>query len=137
MSAQILRKGGKPEWAVLPYDEYRRLLEAAEVSEDLAVYRAAKALPEEELIPARVIHRILDGESAVAVWREHRGLTLTALAKAAGLSTPYVSQIETGKRVGTVTALRAIAKALNIGLDELAPSSIRRRRRRKPKGQAA
>jgi len=137
VSAQILRKGGKPEWAVLPYDEYRRLLEAAEVSEDLAVYRAAKALPEEELIPARVIHRILDGESAVAVWREHRGLTLTALAKAAGLSTPYVSQIETGKRVGTVTALRAIAKALNIGLDELAPSSIRRRRRRKPKGQAA
>ena len=137
MSAHILRKGGKPERAVLPYDEYRRLLEAAEVSEDLAVYRAAKAMPEEELIPARVIHRILDGESAVAVWREHRGLTLTALAKAAGLSTPYVSQIETGKRVGTVTALRAITKALSIGLDELAPSSIRRRRRRKPKGQAA
>ena len=137
MSAHILRKDGKPEWAVLPYDEYRRLLEAAEVSEDLAVYRAAKAMPEEELIPARVIHRILDGESAVAVWREHRGLTLTALAKAAGLSTPYVSQIETGKRVGTVTALRAITKALSIGLDELAPSSIRRRRRRKPKGQAA
>jgi DNA-binding XRE family transcriptional regulator len=137
VSAQILRKGGKPEWAVLPYDEYQRLLEAAEVSEDLAVYRAAKAMPEEELIPAGVINRVLDGESAVAVWREHRGLTLTALAKAAGLSTPYVSQIEAGKRVGTVTALRAIAKALNIGLDELAPPSIRRRRRRKPKGQAA
>ena len=136
MSAQILRKDGHPEWAVLPYDEYRRLLEAAEAAEDVAVYRAAKAMPEEELVPAEVINRILDGESAVAVWREHRGLTQAALAKAAGLSTPYVSQIEAGKRVGTVTALRGVAKALGIGLDELAPSSRRRSRGRKPKGQA-
>lgn len=137
MSAQILKKNGKPEWAVLPYDEYRKLLEAAEVSEDVAVYRAAKAIPEEELVPAEVVNRILDGESAVTVWREHRGMTQAALAKAAGLSTAYVSQIEAGKRVGTVTALRGIAKALNVGLDELAPSSGRRSRRRNPKGRAA
>ncbi len=137
MSAQILKKDGKPEWAVLPYDEYRKLLEAAEVSEDVAVYRAAKAIPEEELVPAEVVNRILDGESAVTVWREHRGMTQAALAKAAGLSTAYVSQIEAGKRVGTVTALRGIAKALNVGLDELAPSSGRRARKRNPKGRAA
>ncbi|MFZ5862894.1 MAG: helix-turn-helix domain-containing protein [Nitrospirota bacterium] len=137
MSVQILKKDGKPEWAVLPYDEYRKLLDAAEVSEDVAVYRAAKAIPEEELVPAEVVNRILDGESAVTVWREHRGMTQAALAKAAGLSTAYVSQIEAGKRVGTVTALRGIAKALNVGLDELAPSSGRRARRLNPKGRAA
>ncbi|MFZ5876540.1 MAG: helix-turn-helix domain-containing protein [Nitrospirota bacterium] len=137
MSAQILKKDGKPEWAVLPYDEYRKLLEAAEVSEDVAVYRAAKAIPEEELVPAEVVNRILDGESAVTVWREYRGITQAALARAAGLSTAYVSQIEAGKRVGTVTALRGIAKALNVGLDELAPSSGRRARKRNPKGRAA
>lgn len=137
MSAQILKKDGKPEWAVLPYDEYRKLLEAAEVSEDVAVYRAAKAIPEEELVPAEVVNRILDGESAVTVWREHRGMTQAALAKAAGLSTAYVSQIEAGKRVGTVTALRGIANALNVGLDELAQPSGRRARKRNPKGRAA
>lgn len=137
MSAQILKKDGKPEWAVLPYDEYRKLLEAAEVSEDVAVYRAAKAIPEEELVPAEVVNRILDGESAVTVWREHRGMTQAALARAAGLSTAYVSQIEAGKRVGTVTALRSIAKALKVGLDELAASPGPRPRRRNPKGRAA
>jgi DNA-binding XRE family transcriptional regulator len=137
VSAQILKKDGKPEWAVLPYDEYRKLLDAAEVSEDVAVYRAAKAIPEEELVPAEVVNRILDGESAVTVWREHREMTQAALAKAAGLSTAYVSQIEAGKRVGTVTALRGIAKALSVGLDELAPSSGRRARKRNPKGRAA
>ncbi len=137
MSAQILKKDGKPEWAVLPYDEYRKLLEASEVAEDVAVYRAAKAMPEEELVPADVVNRILDGESAVTVWRERRGMTQAALAKAAGLSTAYVSQIESGKRVGTVTALRGISKALNVGLDELVPPSGRRHRKRNPKGRAA
>jgi transcriptional regulator with XRE-family HTH domain len=88
-------------------------------------------------VPADVVNRILDGESVVTVWREHRGMTQTALAKAAGLSTAYVSQIEAGKRVGTVTALRGIAKALKVGLDELAQSSSRRHRKRNPKGRAA
>jgi DNA-binding XRE family transcriptional regulator len=137
VSAQILKKDGKPEWAVLPYDEYRKLLEAAEVAEDVAVYRAAKAMPEEELVPADVVNRILDGDSAITVWREYREMTQAALAKAAGLSTAYVSQIEAGKRVGTVTALRGIAKALKVGLDELAPSSGRRPRKRNPKRRAA
>jgi DNA-binding XRE family transcriptional regulator len=113
------------------------LLDAAEVAEDVAVYRAAKSTPEEELVPADVVNRILDGESAVTVWREHRGMTQAALARAAGLSTAYVSQIEAGKRVGTVTALRGIAKALKVGLDELTSSSGRRPRRRNPKGRAA
>ncbi len=31
MSAQIIERGGKPEYAVLPYDEYLALLELAEV----------------------------------------------------------------------------------------------------------
>lgn len=137
MSAQILKKDGKPEWAVLPYDEYRKLLEAAEVSEDVAVYRAAKAMAQEEVVPAEVVNRILDGESALTVWRERRRMAQAALARAAGLSTAYVSQIEAGKRVGTVTALRGMGKALKVGLDGLALSSGHRARKRHPKGRAA
>ena len=136
MSAQILRKDGKAEWAVLPYEEYRRLMEAAQTAEDVALYRAAKAMPDEELIPAEVVNRMLDGEPPVTVWREYRGMTQAALAKAAGLSTAYVSQIEAGKRVGTVAALRTLAEALDVGLDELA-SPKKQPRRRKPKRRAA
>ena len=36
MSAQIIEREGKPEYAVLPYDEYLKLVELAEDVRDLA-----------------------------------------------------------------------------------------------------
>jgi transcriptional regulator with XRE-family HTH domain len=59
----------------------------------------------------------------VRVWREHRGLTVEKLAKAAGISQPYLSQIETGRRDGTFKVMAALARALKIDLDDLAPSA--------------
>ncbi|HEB99119.1 MAG TPA: type II toxin-antitoxin system Phd/YefM family antitoxin, partial [Thiotrichales bacterium] len=32
---QIIEKDGKPEYAVVPYEDYRRLLELAENAEDI------------------------------------------------------------------------------------------------------
>ena len=49
-----------------------------------------------------MVDRILNGENLVRVWREHRGLTVSALAQMAGIAQPYLSQIETGKREGTL-----------------------------------
>jgi transcriptional regulator with XRE-family HTH domain len=45
----------------------------------------------------------------VKAWRHHKRLTLQALADAAGLSKPYVSQIEGSKRAGTAATLRKLA----------------------------
>ena len=73
----------------------------------------------EELIPAVVTYAILDGANPVRVWREHRGLTQQQLAHAAGISTPYLSQIESGKRTGSPEVLGAIAAALNLTLDDI------------------
>jgi transcriptional regulator with XRE-family HTH domain len=56
----------------------------------------------------------------VRVWREHRALTVQALAFAAEVSAPYVSQIESGKRQPTVAVLKRIAAALAVDLDDLA-----------------
>lgn len=120
MNAQIIEKDGKPEWAVLPYEEYRRLLDAAEEAEDMALYREAKAMPNEETFPSDVVNRILDGGHPVKVWREYRGLTQDQLASASGLSKPYISQIEAGKRTGTLESLQAIARVLDVSLDMLA-----------------
>ena len=41
------------------------------------------------------------------------------LADAAGISKPYLSQIETGKRKGTTDILSALAKALNVTLEKV------------------
>jgi transcriptional regulator with XRE-family HTH domain len=50
----------------------------------------------------------------VKAWRHHKRLTLQALADAAGLSKPYVSQIEGSKRAGTAATLRKLATALGV-----------------------
>jgi transcriptional regulator with XRE-family HTH domain len=54
-------------------------------------------------------------------WREQRGLTLQTLAAAAGLSKPYVSQIEGGKRAGTAATLKKLARALGVPMGALQP----------------
>ena len=90
--------------------------------QDIRDYDAAKAAVEgdkEELIPADVVFAILDGENPIKVWREARGLTQRQLADAAGISKPYLSQIETGKCKGSTQSLASIAEALNVSLDEL------------------
>ena len=119
---QIIERDGKPEWAVLPYEEYLQLLEQAELLEDIRDFDAISAAIErgdEELIPAEVVYAILDGENPIKVWREYRGLTQQQLSDKAGISKPYLSQIETGKRTGTTEILSAIAKSLDVSLEEV------------------
>jgi DNA-binding XRE family transcriptional regulator len=121
MSIQVIEKDGKPEWAVIPYEEYKRLVEDLEMLSDIRAYdEAKKAIEEgEELVPSAVTYALLDGENPIRIWRAYRGLTQQELAEAAGISIPYLSQIETGKRTGTTEVLAAIAKALDLSLDDL------------------
>jgi len=121
MNLQIIEREGKPEWAVIPYATYLRLTEDAEMLQDIRDYDVAKNAIEngEELVPSEVPYAILDGENPIRIWREHRGFTQRRLAETAGISTPYLSQIESGKRKGTTDVLVAIAKALGISLDDI------------------
>ncbi|MBI3960876.1 MAG: helix-turn-helix transcriptional regulator [Chloroflexi bacterium] len=126
-SVQIIERDGKPEWAVVPYAVYMQLAEDAEMLQDIRDYDSVKLAIEqskEELIPAEVAFALLDGENPVKVWREYRGFTQQQLAERAEISTPYLSQIETGKRSGTTEVLLAIAKALNVTLDEIVPKTV-------------
>ena len=124
MSLQVIEKDGKPEWAVLPYEEYERLVEEAEMLQDVRAFDEAKrAIAEgEELVPSEVTYAILDGEHPVRAWREHRGLTQQQLARVAEISVPYLSQIESGKRQGSTEVLAALAKALGLSLDDIVSS---------------
>ncbi|WP_375460157.1 helix-turn-helix domain-containing protein [uncultured Enterovirga sp.] len=98
-----------------------QLLDAADDASDRAAVKDVQrrlASGEEELIPAALVDRILAGESRIRVWREHRGLTLKALAEKIGVGQPFLSQIETGKREGALETLRKIAAALSLTLDD-------------------
>ena len=110
------------QMAVIPLTEYERLVEAAEDLADVRAYDEAMrrlASGEDELVPAETVNRILDGENALRVWREYRGLTVKQLAEKAGVSAPFVSQIETGQREGSVATMRKLAEALKASLDDL------------------
>jgi ribosome-binding protein aMBF1 (putative translation factor) len=111
------------EMVILSRADYDRLVEAVEEREDLAAYDEAKrklASGEEEMLPSAMVDRLIAGENAVRVWREHRGFSMQQLAEKADVSAAYVSQIESGKREGTVSTLRKIADALGVALDDLA-----------------
>ena len=99
-----------------------QLVEEAEMLQDIQDYDSAKTAivrGEEELVPSRIAYAMLDGENPIKVWRGYRGLTQQALADMAGISKPYLSQIETNKRTGTKEVLLAIAKALKVTLDDI------------------
>ncbi len=122
MNQQVITTPKGERMVILPEAEYLRLLEAIEDSEDVESVRRFKerlATGEEELLPSAIVDAILDGQNRVRVWREHRGLTAAALAKQAGIASAYLSQIETGKREGTVETYRKLAAALGITLDDL------------------
>ncbi len=70
-------------------------------------------------IPATVVHRMLDGENPVKVWREHRNLTQAALAEAVGTTKAYISQIETGHRKPSRKLLAAISETLGVPLSHM------------------
>ena len=122
MSVQVIEHNGKPEYAVLPYEDYLQLVEQADMLQDLRDYDRIKAEVEngdEETIPAEVAYALADGENPVKVLREYRGFTQAQFSSAAGISTPYLSQIESGKRKASTRVLVAIAGLLNMTLDDL------------------
>ncbi len=114
------------DMVIVPRKEYERLRAIAEEDEDDRDIRRADAIMkrvksgESALVPADVVHAIaVEGVHPIRAWRNHRGWTGGELADKAKLTRTTVSQIETGKRKGTLDAYRAIAKALDVPVSTL------------------
>lgn len=120
-SVQIIEKDGRPEYAVVPIDEYRRMVASLEESADrAAIERAVRENAAGETVPGEVVHAILDGAPPLRAWRRHRRLTLDGLAAKVGVTKGYLSQIENGRKSGTLDLVRRLAGALGVTLDDLA-----------------
>jgi len=122
MNVQIIEKNGKPEWAVIPYKEYikiQELMDDIEDRKDIEKYVQAIESGEEQNIPGEVTFAILEGIHPIRAWREYKQITVRELAKQAGITSSYLSQIETGKRNPTIDTLKSIAEALGIDVEIL------------------
>lgn len=92
-------------------------------TEDAADIAAAEAALAEVArtgtLPGKVVHALLGGVSPVRAWREHLGLSQKELAERSGLGQGYLSQIETGKRGGSVEVMKRLAAALGTTVEQL------------------
>ena len=111
---EIIVRGGE-EYAVVPRAEYEALRNAA----DAALMRRVLEDPDQELVPFALVKRIAHGDHPVRVWRDYRGKKAAELAAAAGIAASYLSDIENGRKLGSVKALKRIANALNVTVDDL------------------
>lgn len=119
-AVQIIEKDGEPEYAVLPMEDYRRMVAALDDAADCAaIDRAWADDAAGRTVPGEVVNAILDGAPPLRAWRKCRGLTLDALAGRAGVSKGYLSQIENGRKPGALHLYRRLADILDVSVNDL------------------
>lgn len=75
----------------------------------------------DDTLPDEILQKLAVGEqSAIKIIRKYRGMTQDDLANACGLSRPYLTELETGRKDGSIKSLKAIAGALGVPLERLA-----------------
>ena len=113
------------ETVTIPKVEYERLCAMEEEFTDIRTALAVEAriaIGAEELVPAHVADRLIDRESPLRVWREHRGLSQSALARACGVNRVQIVEIGSGRNSGSVHTLRKLADALRVAVDDIIPA---------------
>jgi DNA-binding XRE family transcriptional regulator len=118
---QIVKTPSGDEMVVIPKAEYDALLrlatEAAEDAADVAAYDAAMAeitADPDSRLPVEISGFMLKGDRLLAAIRKWRGLTQVEVAASAGIAQGYLSDLEAGRRHGSVETLRSLAKAMNV-----------------------
>ena len=114
MDIQTLTLEGK-EFVILPRDEFEDMVDTASAKKILADVSSGK----EELIPSNVVKALIAGGNPVRIWRKHRELSAVLLAQMTGLSAAYISEIENNKKTGSISAMKKIAAALRVDIDDL------------------
>lgn len=120
----ILDEAGNKTHVVMAVDLFAKLEQAAQKNHDFRQLAQFLRLEQfaQDLIPAAVVHNISNGDHPVRAWRKFRKLKAVELARQAGISPAYLSEIETGKKDGTFKTMSAISICLGVKLDDLAPA---------------
>ncbi len=98
-------------------EEYQDLIDARDAE---AAMRAVAAGTLQTLSGGDV-DAYLEAATPLAFWRRHRGFTQADLCRPSGVSQPYLAQLENGKRAGSISVYRSLAKQLGVSVDELLP----------------
>jgi DNA-binding XRE family transcriptional regulator len=103
IDVQFIEHGGKPAFAVIPYEEYLKLLPTQEPS-----------------IPHEVVGLVIKKDmNLVKAWRIHLGLTQKEVAKRAGISQAALSQMERNDNRLRTATLEKLAEAMDLSIEQL------------------
>jgi DNA-binding XRE family transcriptional regulator len=124
MSVQFIEIDGR-KMAVLPVEDYERLMDAVDDEADVAAAERAekRRAAGEEYVPMDMVERLVEGENALRVWREHRQLSIGVLANVSGINKSTISLLENDKAYGRPATWRALADALRVTVDDILPVS--------------
>lgn len=104
MQHDIIHIQGKA-YVLVPLHEYRGMSSAPAPATNLSTETLDQLL--------------IRSENPIKIIRKSRGLTQAQLAEAAGLSRPYLAEMETGRKEGSITALKNLAAALKVDISTL------------------
>ena len=121
MNVQIIKHKGAPEYAIVPFEEWEKMVSRLEELEDIRDARNVKAAiaEGEETYGSDFVKRLVSGENRLKIWRSHRNLTIAKLAEACGVSVAAVSQIENNKRKTSIDLLVKLARALECDMENI------------------
>jgi len=122
----VMTKGPQgDDIVILSRKEYDQLIDAAdEDARDAETLRRSIARVksgEEETFTSSEVDAFLAAKTPLAFFRKKRGMSQDNLAKRAGITQGYLSEIEIGRKSGDVRTLRKLADALKVSLDSLVP----------------
>ncbi len=104
------------ETVTLTREQYDALVERTVALED----RLAAAEAEGDArVPHEVALAIMGGASPIRAFRAYHGLTLRELSEGSGVALSYLSEIERGRKPGSIAALTRIAGTVGTTIDAL------------------
>ena len=102
-NVQFIEQSGKPIFAVIPYEEYLKLLP-----------------PEESTIPHEVVGLVIKkGMNLAKAWRTYLRMTQAEVAKKAGISQAALSQMEKSENDLRTATLEKLATAMALSVEQL------------------
>ena len=105
---QIIKQDGKPAFAVIPWDEYQKLLKnQTEINES------------DVWFPNEVVKANVRGDSLIKAWREYLRLTQAELASKAGMKQSALARLENNTTNPRKSTLMKLAEAMGISVDQL------------------
>ena len=105
-NVHVIHRDGKPEYAVVPYTDYLRLIE--------------KSAESDAVIPHKVVEWVIEKDfNLLKAWRKHLGLTQKEVARKAGITQSALSQMERKQTNHRTVTLEKLAAALGIEIAQL------------------